>query len=590
FRLSAEPSELKEPAIPSAEPAPLGDLQEWKYSHATVSVEGESNRINVLFDEWPSPEFSDALKQNGFKAERATGPWSAAYSPEQLKIATHVAQSYSTSISSPQDVAREKPTPKNHGKVTAVQPATRYLQRTERKVAEFLHEAGLAEAVMGEFHIKIENPPFIPLTVESHAVGEGVTQLYLTHYIELNGDLAHDGEMVFNISPDGALRLEETAVKNPFTGGESRIYGGGDRTFANTFARNIVSQGFAKAAKAEMAQDVQQPMKLPEISSPVDTQPEPVTEPEMPTLGKISPEMPTIEDPEQKTADVVTDQPSVPKDKPQVTEQPSVRESEKTVPASQLIQRTIEEHDPELHKALIVSDNTVQASVQNLRDWYVSVRTQIKAEFQSPEQKRDLEARLGAISLQGQQAQVGSAQITPAQAEQMNADLTWLNERYSPESVTIGELRQWYRVNVAIDEGKHTHRIEQLATTLKSSGKEVIEIPGLEYKKMKTDLHNLQVKIGLAAAPNVQKIWNAAESQRQIQIDAAGQKSLPGKNYKILAEGDKLILTNQRTAAQLTLENGQIVENTLTQTDADQLQRFASHSVQVPPQTAGVER
>lgn len=598
FRLPTKPSELKEPETSSVEPEnlvqqlpqpiPPSDPQEWNYSHATVSVEGD--RIDVSFKEWPTPEFSEELKQNGFEAERATGPWSVSYSPERLEAATRVAKDYSTSISSPQAVAREKPTPKSQQKATVVQSAGQHLQRAERNVAKLLHEAGVAEAAMGEFHLKIENDPYLSLTIESHAVADDVTQLYLTHYRELNGDLVHDGEMVFDIRPDGALQLKETAVQNPFTGSESRIYGGGDRTFASAFARNLVSQGFAKAAKAQMAQDVQQPTTSQPILSPVDTEPESVTEPAEPTLGKTSPEMPIIEGPEQKTADAVRIQPLTPEDNQQAIDQPPVREPQNTVPASQLIQRTIEKHDPELHKALIGSDSAVKASVQSLRDWYVSVRTQIKAESQSPEQKRSLEERLKSITLQGQQAQVGSAQLTPAQAEQMSADLEWLKERYPPEPVTIGELRQWYRVNVAIDAGKHRHRIEELATNLRSSGKESIEIPSLDYKKMRTDLHDFQVKVGAEAAPNVQKIWNAAESQRRIQVDAAGQRSLPGENYKIVAEGDKLILTNQRTTAQITLENGQMVENTLTQADADQLQRFASQSVQLPRQATGVER
>ena len=72
--------------------------------------------------------------------------------------------------------------------------------KAERQVSQFLHEAGLAQKVMGHesFHLRIENEPYLPLVVEAHTVGDD-RLLYLTHYREQNGDLIHDGEMVFAI-------------------------------------------------------------------------------------------------------------------------------------------------------------------------------------------------------------------------------------------------------------------------------------------------------------------------------------------------------------------------------------------------------
>ena len=126
----------------------------------------------------------------------------------------------------------------------------------EKWVSKFLHEAGLAQAILeGEdFHLKIENEPYIPLVVEAHDIGQGRRQLYLTHYLEQNGDLFQDGEMVFNVSTDGILQLDQTATQNFRTGGEYRIYEGGDRTFAQTFAGNIRAQGFAEAARQQLTQ------------------------------------------------------------------------------------------------------------------------------------------------------------------------------------------------------------------------------------------------------------------------------------------------------------------------------------------------
>jgi hypothetical protein len=118
--------------------------------------------------------------------------------------------------------------------------------KAERQVAQFLHEAGLAQKVMGSesFHFKIENEPYLPLVIEAHTV-EGDRLLYLTHYREQNGDLIHDGEMVFAIKESGRLRFREVAVQNALTGSEMRDY---DREFADIFSRNILDQGFAVEA------------------------------------------------------------------------------------------------------------------------------------------------------------------------------------------------------------------------------------------------------------------------------------------------------------------------------------------------------
>ena len=117
--------------------------------------------------------------------------------------------------------------------------------RAEKSVAKFLQAADLLEAVsMGEdFHLRIENEPYIPLVVERHG-----DELYFTHYLSQNGDTFIDAEMVFGIRADGRLQLKEVATQNPFQGGESRGY---DRAFAQVFARNIVEQGFAEAARSQ---------------------------------------------------------------------------------------------------------------------------------------------------------------------------------------------------------------------------------------------------------------------------------------------------------------------------------------------------
>jgi predicted RNA methylase len=123
----------------------------------------------------------------------------------------------------------------------------------EKNVAKLLEQAGLSDAVMqGEdFHLKVENEPYIPLVVERHG-----NRLYLTHYLEQNGDTFIDSEMVFGVKDSGQLAFRETAVQNPFTGGESRAP---DRGFAQTFSRNLLHQGFAEAAALAYAGQLSQP-------------------------------------------------------------------------------------------------------------------------------------------------------------------------------------------------------------------------------------------------------------------------------------------------------------------------------------------
>lgn len=147
--------------------------------------------------------------------------------------------------------------------------------QAERQVAQFIHEAGLAEAVMANnsFHMRIANEGWIPLCVEVLSNGEN-NQLFLTHYIEQNGDTFHDGEMVFDIREDGYLTLHEIAVRNPMNGGEIREY---DRPFAEMFSRNILAQGFAEKALQQRSaapdKAIQQPSEAGQAPEAVEATP-----------------------------------------------------------------------------------------------------------------------------------------------------------------------------------------------------------------------------------------------------------------------------------------------------------------------------
>ncbi|MCU0548439.1 MAG: strawberry notch C-terminal domain-containing protein [Leptolyngbya sp. Prado105] len=137
--------------------------------------------------------------------------------------------------------------------------------RAEKNIVKFLEQAGLIEAVMAdsEFYLRIENQPYIPLTIERHDEA-----LHFTHWLEDSyGDLFIDSEMVFDLAQTGHLKFREVAVQNPIRGGELRSH---DRSFAQLFSRNILDQGFAEAARQmETAQAIQTTEVLSETPSNV---------------------------------------------------------------------------------------------------------------------------------------------------------------------------------------------------------------------------------------------------------------------------------------------------------------------------------
>ncbi len=124
----------------------------------------------------------------------------------------------------------------------------------EKRILRFLRNAGIEQEVMGsqEFHLRIENEPFIPLVVERQG-----DELYLTHYLTQDGDMFIDSEMVFRVRGEGHIEFKETAVQS-LRGGELRMP---DRAFAQVFSKNIVQQGFAEAAHAQL-----QAQAEPEVS------------------------------------------------------------------------------------------------------------------------------------------------------------------------------------------------------------------------------------------------------------------------------------------------------------------------------------
>lgn len=117
--------------------------------------------------------------------------------------------------------------------------------RAARNVSKLLAQLRIGEKLaQGESsHVQLTNSPYTDLVIERLPSPAG-DRLYLTHYLDANGDRFLDSEMVFAIKPAGHLVLAETAVQNPIKGGELR---GRDVSFANIFSKNLLDQGFAQA-------------------------------------------------------------------------------------------------------------------------------------------------------------------------------------------------------------------------------------------------------------------------------------------------------------------------------------------------------
>lgn len=133
--------------------------------------------------------------------------------------------------------------------LTKVKPPHQQPDRAEALVAEFLHSLDLTDKdLTGDFYRKIDNPPYIPLTIEKQG-----TRIMFTHWIKWpsdddpHADMVIDSDMVFRLY-GGKLTLQETAVRGPL--GEVRQGEGGDREFATLFAENILASGYAEARKA----------------------------------------------------------------------------------------------------------------------------------------------------------------------------------------------------------------------------------------------------------------------------------------------------------------------------------------------------
>jgi hypothetical protein len=125
----------------------------------------------------------------------------------------------------------------------------------QQAVLDILRRYDLDKAfnTAAELHIRVENPPYMPLVIERQG---GIVSV--AHYSELNGDLIRDPECTFrwpdwvptSITQDPVGRYEEVFSEGD---GQMRVRVGLLRDlklFANMWARNLMAQGFGNPGLA----------------------------------------------------------------------------------------------------------------------------------------------------------------------------------------------------------------------------------------------------------------------------------------------------------------------------------------------------
>ena len=128
-------------------------------------------------------------------------------------------------------------------------------------IAQILTEAGKLKP---GFHVRIDNPPWMPLHIEDIGTDgpNGLPALSVAHYGEQNGDPMRDPEMLFEINRKrGEIELSAYYWRNDYLGieqyscrrdenGKPMVRLGLKRqheSFASMWDRNLRAQGFLEA-------------------------------------------------------------------------------------------------------------------------------------------------------------------------------------------------------------------------------------------------------------------------------------------------------------------------------------------------------
>ncbi len=131
-------------------------------------------------------------------------------------------------------------------------PAEQIDGNPAKRAAKILHSLGKAEAAMkDDFHVKLKSGAYQDLSIETHDEGGDNRRIYFTHYIEEGGDLIIDSEMVFQTNIyTGYLKLAEIGYRGPMGEVRRTSIGRAEKSWANTFSKNLVDQGFEKGKEA----------------------------------------------------------------------------------------------------------------------------------------------------------------------------------------------------------------------------------------------------------------------------------------------------------------------------------------------------
>ena len=251
--------------------------------------------------------------------------------------------------------------------------------------------------------------------------------------------------------------------------------------------------------------------------------------------------------------------------------------------ASSVIQRAIEQRDPQLHVALTDKGATVPVEVGQLRDWYAAVQAQ---------QSSKLSEHLKAIAEKGKRAKdLGKIHLTTAEAGRMIADIDRFSK--SQPATTVGELRTWYRANAAISEGSHTQNIQKIAQSMKATGKDSQQLRPADYMRMEKEVKAFQVQIAREIEPSLRSIWELAVSNELVTQENNGKLVFTGINYSITSAQDgTLTLTHQQTGSEMSLtKSGEVIKNELTLDDARMLRTIQEKltTASQPKRTAEVQ-
>ena len=134
---------------------------------------------------------------------------------------------------------------------------------------QFLHQLTTIHPALlsrPETTVKIENPPYMSLTVENIGLGpRGLPALSICHYGELNGDLMRDPEMCFEMEIENGsvkefhpyyYRNDYVASEQFAVDEESRDINvkaiQSQREMAQLWDSNLAAQGFLKSHSATL--------------------------------------------------------------------------------------------------------------------------------------------------------------------------------------------------------------------------------------------------------------------------------------------------------------------------------------------------